>query len=694
MTLFSSLLLASLAAASPDLGTDPVTGPDVAERITVDALSLAPPPSLGAYSVTTVTAEDLRRAAAPRLDEALRAVPGFGLFRRTSSLTANPTSQGVSLRAIGPSGAGRSLVLLDGVPLNDPFGGWVYWSTLAPAAIERIEVIRGGGAGTYGNAALAGTIRIQSRLPEGTGGYADLSAGSKQTIIGGGSAWTSIGALTLDVGGQVFKSAGSDLVAADQRGPIDRPAASDMSRGQLGLTWRTGDGLILRLAAAAFDEHRDNGTPGAYNSTRSRDLSLRMVQDDGDRGWEATLWGLDRHFRSTFTSVNADRTSETPALDQYDTPVRAAGGNLLMRQPVGGGTLEWGGDARLIDGATHERFQFQTGAFRRDREAGGRQFLGGAFVDYTHDLGAATRITGGLRLDYLRDSDGRRIEINSDTGAITRDNRYAARDKLVLNGRLGLVHDWAPGWQGRISLYSGFRDPTINELYRPFRVRNDITEANPALTPERLYGADMGLEWRADRGAVLRLTGFWTMLRDGVANVLVATAPGNYPDYGVFLPAGGSLSQRRNLDRLRTMGLEAEGTLPLGDRLTMSARYLLSLGEVTRAADAPDLVGKRPPQTARHQGSLGLDWQPLEGVTVSADLRAESAQYDDALNSRRLPGYVTVDTSLSLAIGPGVELYGTASNLLDRTIISGRSADGIRSIASPRLLRAGVRARF
>ncbi|MEO6193359.1 MAG: TonB-dependent receptor plug domain-containing protein, partial [Thermoanaerobaculia bacterium] len=79
---------------------------------------------------SVLTREDLDRSPGLTLDEQLRQIPGFSLLRRSSSLTAHPTSQGVSLRGLGPSGASRTLVLFDGVPLNDPFGGWVYWNRL------------------------------------------------------------------------------------------------------------------------------------------------------------------------------------------------------------------------------------------------------------------------------------------------------------------------------------------------------------------------------------------------------------------------------------------------------------------------------------------------------------------------------------------------------------------------------------
>src|ERR671929_131193 len=103
--------------------------------------------------------------SAATLDDALRQVPGFTLFRRTGSRVANPTSQGVSLRGVGASGASRALVLADGIPLNDPFGGWVYWGRVPRASVERIEVLRGGASSLYGSSALGGVVNLITRRP-------------------------------------------------------------------------------------------------------------------------------------------------------------------------------------------------------------------------------------------------------------------------------------------------------------------------------------------------------------------------------------------------------------------------------------------------------------------------------------------------------------------------------------------------
>src|SRR5206468_8977749 len=115
-----------------------------------------------AASIVVLGPKELETTAAMTLDDSLRQVPGFSLFRRTGSRTANPTTQGVSLRGVGASGASRAVVLADGIPLNDPFGGWVYWGRIPRESLSHIEVLRGGASGLYGSGALGGIVNINT----------------------------------------------------------------------------------------------------------------------------------------------------------------------------------------------------------------------------------------------------------------------------------------------------------------------------------------------------------------------------------------------------------------------------------------------------------------------------------------------------------------------------------------------------
>ena len=148
--------------------------PTAVEQVIVTAARLPPAAADAVFSVVQLNQTQLR--GAQRIDEALAATPGVALFRRTSSLSSNPTTQGITLRAIAPSGAGRALVTLDGAPLNDPFGGWVIWSQLAPESLDGADIVRGAGAGPYGAGALTGVIALRER---DNGLTADLSTGER-----------------------------------------------------------------------------------------------------------------------------------------------------------------------------------------------------------------------------------------------------------------------------------------------------------------------------------------------------------------------------------------------------------------------------------------------------------------------------------------------------------------------------------
>src|SRR5687767_5717098 len=151
----------------------------MSETITVTATRTETRVADTPASVFVLSEEVLAATAAPTIDDALRQVAGFTLFRRSGSRVANPTAQGVTLRGVGASGASRALVLDDGVPLNDPFGGWVYWGRVPMSSLDRAEVLRGGASDLYGSSAMGGVIQFIRRRSDGL--RADLSAGSHQT---------------------------------------------------------------------------------------------------------------------------------------------------------------------------------------------------------------------------------------------------------------------------------------------------------------------------------------------------------------------------------------------------------------------------------------------------------------------------------------------------------------------------------
>jgi outer membrane receptor protein involved in Fe transport len=655
----------------------------VVERIVVEADRLPNAESGAPFSITVLDENDLRRAPELRLDDILRAqVPGFSLFRRNSSRTANPTTQGVTLRNFGPSGAGRTLVLLNGIPVNDPFAGYVLWSQVPPASIESVLVNQGGGAGLFGNAALAGTIFLESKPMDATSGFVEGSIGNAETYEASLDGTIVHQRFAAAIFAERFSTGGYPVIAPEQRGRVDNNASADSNLFDLRAEWQTGTNSSLRLEGRHFDEERGNGTLFTHNETTGTDISAVFTQKFPAQNAELrfTAYGQTRQFSSTFSSVNATRDIETPALDQFDVPANAAGGSIVWSAAAGGNhQLTLGTDARWVEGETNEAFLWNGTQFTRLRQAGGEQLFAGVFAEDTWSVSSNTTIVGGLRVDHWELFDGLRKETVRATGSVITDSRFPDRDGNEINGRIGARVKATETLALRGAIYTGFRVPTLNELYRPFRVGNDVTNANPELKPEHLIGGEVAAEWQASPTFRLAGTAFLNRMEDAVSNVTIGPAPG-----------GGVIRQRQNVDLVMAPGFEATAEWQLIPSLRLKGSYLFTHPTIERAAD-PALTGKLLAQTPENVFTGGVEWTPAAKWVVNGQLRYCDRQFEDDQNSRVLAPFTTFDVAVTYQFSQRGSAAIRIENLFDTQIETGKSADGLVSIGAPRLFSFQVR---
>ena len=672
-----------LAAVSHATAQSPTLLPEMvvlAERRTTD----------GAAVLAEWDRANLQQAAPRTLDELLAREPSFSLFRRQTALFGNPSSAGVSLRNTGATAASRTLVLLDGVPQNDPFGGWVYWARYDAAALESVRIVPSAQTAVWGNQSPAGVVQMSSRPPlenvhafrAGGGSHGSIAGSTVQQWTDaerGKSVWFS---------GFGLHSDGFYSVAPAQRGPIDRPLDIDLWGADVKFAWQPAPGLTLEPKISWYAEERGNGTPLARNSTDALDLSLRATGGEAECSWQVIGWHQRREFESVFTAVDETRTTETVALNQYDVPGRGTGGAVTAQWNDGG---QWsfmaGIDTRWLDGETNE----DAGTFRK-RVAGGEQSLTGVFAAAEYRPDDRTRLNASTRLDGWRQWDGRRIETSLEDGSLLRADFPGDHDGLEPSGSLEITRQLHDDLEGRISAGSSFRLPTLNELYRPFRVRNDITEANPDLDAERFISLEAGLAWQANDELTVSATLCHHWIKDAVANVPV-TDPAEIAEIFGTLPDGGSGAIKRNVDESRVAGIEGTITWQPAAEWSLELTGLWSNTEFTESAQQPLLVGKPFPQAPELRVIATAEWRPTEPLTVFAGVEHGAEQFDDALATRRLPPYTSVRVGLSWrACNALYQLR--VDNLFDEEIQTGLSSDGLRSYAAPRSLWAGVEWEF
>jgi outer membrane cobalamin receptor len=608
--------------------------------------------------------EEIIQSSRRSIDEVLAQEPGFSLYRRQSVIFANPTSAGVSLNHTGATAASRSLVLLDGIPQNDPFGGWVNWARYDALTLDSARIVSSAQALPWGNQAPAGVIQLNGASPFDERHCFRLAGGSHGSMGASTSHSMSNEERTRAVSFAAFgfHTDGYYALDASQRGEVDRRLGTDFFGEEIKLAWLLAPGVTLEPKFSHYDEHRNNGTELSENSTEALDFSLRLNSQDAAVSWQATLWHQRRDFQSVFTSVTDDRSSESVALDQFDVPGLGAG---AAWSAAWGDEENWsfqmGMDFKWLTGETNE----DVGTFRR-REAGGQQSFVGVFFGTAWQASEADRFQINARADRWEMHDGRRIETSLVNGALLREDHYRDRDEVEPSASL----EWM---ESRVALGSGFRLPSLNELYRPYRVRGDSVEANPDLDPERFMTMEAGLDWRVSDQWKLGASGFHHWISDAIANV----------------PVTDSESMRDNVDEARVAGIKVDTEWLPHESLTLAMRGLWSETEFYSSPDQPLLEGKPFPQAPDLRVIADAEWRVFDDLNVFGGVEYGASQFDDALAKRVIPDYTSVKIGVMRKIGNAVWQV-CIENLFDEEIVTGVSSDGLRTLSEPRSLWTSI----
>ena len=656
-------------------------------------------------SVSILKSDDIRQSPAVVADDVLRQVPTFSLFRRTSSLSSHPTSQGVSLRGLGPSGVSRTLVLVDGIPFNDPFGGWVYWTRVPLESVDRIEVVDGSSSSLYGNYAMGGVINIMSSRPsrrtiEAKPQYGNH--GSPKLDLFGSDVWGKVG-VTVD--GSVFDTDGFPIVIPSERGIIDNNATVQFKNVNGKLDYSPTDRVNAFFRAGYFSEDRGNGKILEVNDTRWKSASggVRVrLPDESDL--QASVSTDVEDFHSTFLAVTAPsatvaaRSIVRLTIDQR-VPTKAAGGMVQWGKAIGGTNyVSVGSDWRWVDGDSQEDAYnaapgpvvppVQQAILALKRVSGGTQRSIGFYAQDIFTPLPALSVTVGARVDRWRNYDAHNLETNVPSGTPGPGNALLpGRDDTVVSPRVAAVYHVSDRVNVWGNLATGFRAPTLNELYRQFRVGTVLTLANANLGAERLVGGEAGVNVIPARSMSLRATWYDNHVRNPVSNVTLTTVGANVTQ------------QRQNLGRTRIQGVQTEVEYRPGSFWRFSAGYLYNHATVEEFAANPLLVGKFLPQVPRHRGSAQVGYAHPRYASVSVGVQFIGRQFDDDQNSRvvpgesepGLPGYAVADLMIIRTIRRGVDAFLGVQNLFDHQYIVGTLPT---TIGSPRLVNGGVRIRF
>ncbi len=641
-----------------------------------------------ANTVSTLSADDLTQYPALTLDERLRQHAGFELFRRSSTWVANPTSEGISLRGLGSTAASRTLVLSSGVPLNDPFGGWIHWTEFPPETIEAVTLASGGGSDLYGSSALGGVIDVVPAIPTARLFDADLAGASEDTSNLSGRADAKQGLYHELLAAQSFRTDGYITTAPAVRGPVDIPSNVHFENGRVEL-----DRALDRtpsptsrafLIGNLLNEARSNGTPDQTNGTRlwryilGDDWQARGALADRLNG-RVRLFGSNEAYRQNFSSINATRSAETLTRLQH-VRTQELGASTDAAYHLTHLAFIAGGDLRDLR-ATDLENPVTAGVVSGTQDTSARQRFFGAFLEALANRGPWSAAFS-LRGDYAANLSTRTL---TQTGAGPQTTTpLPNRTETILSPRLGLVRQLPHAVALHASGFRAFRTPTMNELYRTGQVGSQTTLANSSLLSERATGAEAGATYTAPRLSA-QATYFFTEINRPVSAVLLSST------------ATTETLQRENLGQIQSQGVELAAQLQPTRTLSADLGYQYAHATVTNftpppTPPQPSLVGLWIPQVPRHTATAQLRFHPSPRYTATLAARETGHAFDDSSNFYKLHAFFVLDAYAEAHLTPHLTPYIGFQNLLNRAIETARTP--ALTLGTPFTAQGGLRLHF
>jgi outer membrane receptor protein involved in Fe transport len=664
------------AAAADPQSPLPASAPTAVTTVTVTAYRTPLGTLESPVTTRVLTQRELNSVAAVTLDGKIRQLPGVELFRRSSSLVANPTSQGISLRGLGSTSASRTLLTEDEVPLNDPTGGWIHWQEQPELAIESMELVRGGASDLYGSSAIGGVISVIPARPTTTRGELRSLYGGEGTYDTSALAQGKFGAWGVLGAAGLIGTNGYIQMAPTERGPID-VASNVHSQNALLLGEHDRGPLRLFLRATGFNESRHNGTPYQMNATR-------LVRYAAGGDWlgphsgslVARVYGSDERYRQTFSNVSNTpsaanpqcnfRCSESPTRFTY-IPDNELGAAAHWNQPLGAGFVVIAGaevhDVRIWD---REQVLSGTGALTNLHDHQ-RDSAGWAEGMWVH---GGWTVTASGRMDWFQNYDGQQVNWNGKAW-VPNATQPPQFDEKIFDPRLGLSRKISEHWALSASGFRAFRAPTPSELYRSTQVGSKLTRPNGSLLSERATGWEAGVatQWR---WGTVRTSYFLTQVNRPI--VAVTINPNSSP----------ILLMRENLGQIESRGVAVDFETALRPWLHADGGYQYANATITRG---PIDVGNWIPEVPHNMATLNLRaWQPKIGL-LSLQSRLSGRQYDDDANAFLLHGFFQLDAYGSHDLGKRVELFASVENLFDRAIEVSKTPS--TTLGQPRTARFG-----
>jgi outer membrane receptor protein involved in Fe transport len=629
-------------------------------------------------SASVVTREVVQDTAAQSLDELLLTVPGLNL-QEPPSFAQHPTSNAVSMRGLGGE---RTLVLQDGIPLNDAFFGYVQWNRVPLDAIDRVEVVRGGASSLWGSYAMSGVINTVTKVPAKNNFSLFESYGTNNTYqLGGVGDLLATDWLKLSARADRFGTDGYNTTPKSQRGPLDIPTSFLQNNVQINSLLGKGDNLTGYIRGNYHNNKQVLTTPAGRNNQHDAGVTGGITKRFADSSYlEVNSWFQHSRFITFNTDVPSTGTVGFQEFVQnvHTTPADDFGASAQWTKTIGKRIqlIQLGTDFRRISGYDSAAIFDETGIqVRTDLGKGKQQFIGLFGQLALRPFAVPLDITLSARYDHFRNYDG--FDGNPGGSGPQRD-----QDKNSFDPRLAFRYKVTRILALRGAVYRAFRAPTLDNLYRGFSTTSGTFLPNSQLGPETMVGGEIGSDF--DLG---HFVGGLTVFRNDVRNLIGSR---NLADSE--LPPGFFFGGKNiNVGKVRSDGIELTGEYALTRNLVVDAAYTLTHSRALENPEDPGSVGLQTANIPRNSAQARIHWRPKPRWNAALQTRWVDRSFGDFDHTLPQDSHFVADAHVDYQLNRMVQLFFSASNLLDRTYVATNSGFEPQKLGPPFQAFFGVR---
>jgi iron complex outermembrane receptor protein len=609
-------------------------------------------------SVTVIDAEELEKSALKSVDDVLRSVAGVDVWGSNLDPLGH---RAVTVRGVGGgSSQERTLILVNGVPINDSWSGSIAWNQIPKEDVERIEVVRGPASSLYGTHAMGGVINIITKLPPEKqigatvkGTYGELDTWSTYGSVAGR---VCNGAYGYYLSGK--KSATDGYLAVREEDLVSNVRKSDYDKDNLfgQFFWFIDPYSYLRFSTTHYREERNR----EFKLSRMDPLEINKAdltyRRDAPTGldWLVLIYGHDEDQRHE----NDDRMTHTfvERITTYDKPFYG-----FTVQPSMSLTdwniLTAGFELKHSEATQEDDYEV---ADRFTKTHGKQAYFGVYAQDETFLFDGKLIIVPGVRYDWWKSYDGSSLD-TAPRGIDPFDLEFQSESWESFNPKLGVVYHLTDKTTLRGAIGTGYRAPSPSELYANSTYGLVLVRGNPELDPEKVLSYELGAMHSFGKHFDLRVTVYQAIVDDLIDSRTVEVLPPPYPGASPF-----TIMQKDNIAQVKSRGVEVEGYYKIAKEWHGFINYTYNDSSIEEDDVNPDIVGNDLSDSPPNKVNIGLTYDNPRLFTGTLQARFVDESFEDNENTTELDSYWTLDLFLAKRFAKRFTISFDVENILDR----------------------------